>query len=109
MGSAAKHALTFSWEPIMIRTITDTENIPARISQVLDMDHPRWLEKVLLLVGFYTAPKRMIRTIKVNGKRKARTQAQQQKKSDVRVRKTAKPAKAAQGSNGAQGLVPSAA
>ena len=63
----------------MIRTITDKKNIPTRIAEVLDMDHPRWLEKVLLLVGFYTAPKRMIRTIKVNGKRKARTQAQKKK------------------------------
>jgi hypothetical protein len=81
----------------MIRTITDTKNIPARIAEVLDMDHPRWLEKVLLLVGFYTAPKRMIRTIRVNGKRKARAQ---QKKSPVRARKSTKRA---------QELVPSIA
>ena len=63
----------------MIRTITDTKNIPARISEVLEADSPRWLEKVLLLVGFYTSPRRAMRSIKVNGVRKARTKARQQK------------------------------
>lgn len=84
----------------MIRTITDKKNIPVRIAQVLDMDHPRWLEKVLLLVGFYTSPKRMVRTLQVNGKRKARVRAQKQKKAAARVRKEGK---------GARPLLPSIA
>jgi len=56
----------------MVRTITDTQNIPTRIAEVLETDHPRWLEKVLLLVGFYTSPRRAVRTLKVTGARAAR-------------------------------------
>jgi hypothetical protein len=89
--------LHLSQELIMIRTITDTKNIPVRIAQVLDMDHPRWLEKVLLLVGFYTSPKRMVRTLQVNGKRKARVRAMKQKSAQkkvaTRVRKEGKAAR----------------
>ncbi|MCD6023237.1 MAG: hypothetical protein K0Q91_153 [Fibrobacteria bacterium] len=88
----------------MIRTITDTKDIPVRIAQVLDMDHPRWLEKVLLLVGFYTSPKRMVRTLQVKGKRKARVRAMKQtsvqKKAAASVRKEGK---------GARSLMPSIA
>jgi len=86
----------------MIRTITDTKNIPARISEVLEADNPRWLEKVLLLVGFYTSPRRAMRSIKVNGVRKARTKARQQK-SATRTRKVKSAAEKS------QALVPSIA
>jgi hypothetical protein len=67
----------------MIRTITETEKIPTRIAEVLETDHPRWLEKVLLLVGFYTSPRRAMRTVKITGARAAR-----KRKSAVAARKT---------------------
>ena len=73
----------------MIRTITDKKNIPSHIAKVLDMDHPRWLEKVLLLVGFYTAPKRAIRALKVSGTRQVRKHVQKHKAASL-TRKTSK-------------------
>jgi hypothetical protein len=91
MTSEQDDLFTFNQEPLMIRTITDKKNIPTRIAEVLDMDHPRWLEKVLLLVGFYTSPKRAIRTLKVAGARKARSKARKQKAAPAR--KSAKAAR----------------
>lgn len=72
----------------MVRTITDTQNIPTRIAEVLETDHPRWLEKVLLLVGFYTSPRRAVRTLKVNGARAARKRRAAKAKTSVRMAKS---------------------